>query len=330
MPQVDLLVPASNRVIRITNVHYDADKDVIDDLFNGYKILDQFRTINPRVGTKSVVYVLFARAADKIRATSVSGRNVLGRKIKLQHALTGNYELNEEETGFSQDTTKKASATASAASMPGFNEDDFPQLGATEVKNPPKNAPDSIMPALPDEIADLLEFTAATSSDDTGVPVQPVVDTLSLFGHNEGSTADDTAVTKQNPLGAVRDGRPEHMKPKPPPNHYAKAPWMLPDPARNTKRVINMSPFSRLGEPQSLSHGIVISIPPSNDDWSLGGQDADDRSKNCLTPEHRSNFMSDEYKKIEEEQKTVGTDASAIWGLPAAEEPESSELEKKD
>jgi len=88
-----LLEPARTRIIRLTNVHFDADKEVIEKFFAGYTIEDQFRTVNSRTGIKSVVYVLFANVSDRIRAChEKSGHKILGRSIKIQPAQIGNYE----------------------------------------------------------------------------------------------------------------------------------------------------------------------------------------------------------------------------------------------
>jgi hypothetical protein len=87
-----LAEPARNRIIRLTNVHFDADEEVIKDFFIGFEIQDQVRAVNIRTGTKSVVYVLFATVADRIRAQPMSGSHVLDREIKIQPAPKGNYK----------------------------------------------------------------------------------------------------------------------------------------------------------------------------------------------------------------------------------------------
>jgi hypothetical protein len=87
-----LAEPARNRIIRLTNVHFDADEKAIEDFFTGFEIADQVRAVNTRTGTKSVVYVLFATVADRIRAQPMSGSRVFDREIKIQPAPKGNYE----------------------------------------------------------------------------------------------------------------------------------------------------------------------------------------------------------------------------------------------
>jgi hypothetical protein len=88
---VRLPSPARDRVIRVTNVHFAADNKAIAKFFNGYAILDQYRTTNVRIGTKSVVYVLFATVADKIRSFELGGSMLFDREIKIHPAPHGNY-----------------------------------------------------------------------------------------------------------------------------------------------------------------------------------------------------------------------------------------------
>jgi hypothetical protein len=71
--------------------HFAADSKAIAKFFNGYAILDQYRTTNVRIGTKSVVYVLFATVADKIRSFELSRSMLFDREIKIQPAPHGNY-----------------------------------------------------------------------------------------------------------------------------------------------------------------------------------------------------------------------------------------------
>jgi hypothetical protein len=61
------------------------------ELFDGYTILDQFRTINTRTGTRSAVYILFASIADRIRSSELSGHTIIDRKIKIQPARDGSF-----------------------------------------------------------------------------------------------------------------------------------------------------------------------------------------------------------------------------------------------
>jgi hypothetical protein len=88
---VRLPSPAHDRVIYVTNVHFAADSKTLEELFESYAIQDQHRTTNTCIGTKSVVYVLFATVADKIRSFELSGSMLFDREIKIQPAPQGNY-----------------------------------------------------------------------------------------------------------------------------------------------------------------------------------------------------------------------------------------------
>jgi hypothetical protein len=90
--KVALTEPARTRIVRITNVHFDADIKVLEEFFESFVIEDHFRTVNTSTGTKSVVYVLFGTAVERIKANSMSGRYVLNRRVKIQPAPDGNYK----------------------------------------------------------------------------------------------------------------------------------------------------------------------------------------------------------------------------------------------
>jgi hypothetical protein len=75
-----------------TNVDFDATEEDIQDFFAGFNIEDQFRTKNTKTKNNSIVYVLFATVADRIRAGKINGSFVLGRAIKVQPAPIGNYD----------------------------------------------------------------------------------------------------------------------------------------------------------------------------------------------------------------------------------------------
>jgi hypothetical protein len=87
-----VLQPARTRIIRMVNVHFDADDDAIKNFFDGYIIEDWYRTVNVRTKKNSVVYVLFSSAAERVRACGLSGHEFMKRIIKIQPAPTGNYE----------------------------------------------------------------------------------------------------------------------------------------------------------------------------------------------------------------------------------------------
>lgn len=82
---------ANDRVIRITNVHYDATPEHISKFFSGFTIIDQIRDQNVRTGTYSVVYVLFATQTERIEAERLSGQYIFDRLIKIQPAPKGKY-----------------------------------------------------------------------------------------------------------------------------------------------------------------------------------------------------------------------------------------------
>lgn len=60
--------PAESRIIRVTNVHYDVQRDHLEKFFGGYVIEDTFRAKNTATEKPDVVYILFATVADRIRA----------------------------------------------------------------------------------------------------------------------------------------------------------------------------------------------------------------------------------------------------------------------
>jgi len=88
---LSLSEPARDRIIRITNVHFKADAQFIVNMFDGFTIVDQMRTVNTRTGTNSVVYILFGTIADRIRSTELNGLTIVDREIKIQPAREGNF-----------------------------------------------------------------------------------------------------------------------------------------------------------------------------------------------------------------------------------------------
>jgi hypothetical protein len=86
-----LTEPARDRIIRITNVHFNADEQFIVNIFDGFAIVDQFRTTNTGTGTNSVLYILFKTIADRIRSTELNGLTIVDREIKIQPARDGNF-----------------------------------------------------------------------------------------------------------------------------------------------------------------------------------------------------------------------------------------------
>ena len=79
-------------VLRLTNVHLDADSEVIRGYFKGYSVVDQIRVINPKTRYPSVVYVMFASVEERNRAyKSLNLGTILGRRVYLMPAHAGNY-----------------------------------------------------------------------------------------------------------------------------------------------------------------------------------------------------------------------------------------------
>lgn len=84
---------ARELVLRMTNVHYLADPNIIRNYFNRYAIIDQIRAPNPRTRTLSVVYVMFERVEERNHAyINLNHGKILDRRINLMPAHTGNYE----------------------------------------------------------------------------------------------------------------------------------------------------------------------------------------------------------------------------------------------
>lgn len=88
---IALSEPARDRIIRMTDVHFDADKELIVNVFDGFTIVDQMRTVNTRTGTSAVVYILFGTIADRICSTELNGLTIVDREIKIQPAREGNF-----------------------------------------------------------------------------------------------------------------------------------------------------------------------------------------------------------------------------------------------
>jgi hypothetical protein len=85
--------PANDRVARVINVHFDADKTVIAEFLQPFAILNQIRGVNPKRKTNSTVHVLFASVQDKIAACNqFASGNITGRDVKLLAAPAGIYE----------------------------------------------------------------------------------------------------------------------------------------------------------------------------------------------------------------------------------------------
>lgn len=79
-----------DRVVRIVNLHYEADsKDVHDFFGNGFTVLDFIRGVNPKTNKNTVGYVLLATEQERIDARARSGREILDREVNVIPAQGG-------------------------------------------------------------------------------------------------------------------------------------------------------------------------------------------------------------------------------------------------
>ncbi|KAA8613558.1 RRM-6 domain containing protein [Pyrenophora tritici-repentis] len=136
---------ASMLVLRLTNVHMQADKRTICRYFDGYRILDQIRAMNPKTRTRSAVYVMFGSVEDKNRAhRTLNLGTILGRQIHLMPAQNGNYRINCTHNGFVHDEDK-GPAVVTTSELPALNVlsgSEFPVLGrSTPVSSLSMNLP---------------------------------------------------------------------------------------------------------------------------------------------------------------------------------------------
>ncbi|KAH7069923.1 hypothetical protein BKA63DRAFT_580248 [Paraphoma chrysanthemicola] len=305
MANIELPLPARNRVIRMTNVHFDANEDTIIDFFQGCDIQDQYRTVNTRIGTKSIVYVLFAAGADKIRACSLSNSTILDRVIKIQPAPSGNYQLNEESTGFVEPSNGKPTPIKSVHgnAAPQFIETDFPHLGLTRDK------PTSTLssgPAIAESPAKHLDPSST-----------------SMLSPPENYTAQPHEASQNDMDGGTK-----------PRNHF---PWMFPDAAENYQAKAqwdeyysNQAAFMAFDEKAAMlqyedqanstrpesSRGVPVGvdtyIPPSSHNWNLASGDSKHCGNDMVTEEVWYGFMLRQAAKEEKRQKDKGTHEGAI------------------
>lgn len=79
-----------DRVLRITNVHWNATEAEIIELFDGYDVIDCKRYFHANSGKSSVAYVLLSALEDVIRAIEeLHMKELLGRKAKVMRAKGG-------------------------------------------------------------------------------------------------------------------------------------------------------------------------------------------------------------------------------------------------
>ena len=79
-----------DRVVRIVNLHYEADSGDIHDFFgNDYTIIDFVRAVNAKSKKNTIGYVLFATEQERLDAQSLSGRRILNREVTVLPAQSG-------------------------------------------------------------------------------------------------------------------------------------------------------------------------------------------------------------------------------------------------
>lgn len=79
-----------DRVVRIVNLHYEADNDNVRDFFgDDYSIIDFIRAVNAKSKKNTIGYVLFATEQERINAQMLSGRHILDREVTVVPAQSG-------------------------------------------------------------------------------------------------------------------------------------------------------------------------------------------------------------------------------------------------
>lgn len=79
-----------DRVVRIVNLHYEADSDDVHDFFgDDYTIVDFIRAVNSKSNKNTIGYVLFATEQERVNAQTLSGQYLLDREIKVMPAQSG-------------------------------------------------------------------------------------------------------------------------------------------------------------------------------------------------------------------------------------------------
>ena len=85
----DISAP-EDRVIRITNFHWDATDENISEFFDGFAIVDWKRDVNVKAGKNSVAYVLLRSLDEVIRAIEgLHLKEILGRQVRVMRAKGG-------------------------------------------------------------------------------------------------------------------------------------------------------------------------------------------------------------------------------------------------
>ena len=137
--------PATARMVRLTNVHYDATEDDILQFFDSYTVIDQTRAIYPRVGINSSVYAMPSTTQDRnVVGTNFRNRHICGRRVNIMPTPSGNYVdmyrlfaylylANTTQDGFIRagDNNTGSTPVGQPSTTPTLTESDFPVLGIT-------------------------------------------------------------------------------------------------------------------------------------------------------------------------------------------------------
>lgn len=79
-----------NRVVRIVNLHCEADRHDIRKFFgDDFTIVDFIRVVNPKTNKNTVGYVFLATEQERTNAQALSGRQILDREVKVLPARSG-------------------------------------------------------------------------------------------------------------------------------------------------------------------------------------------------------------------------------------------------
>ncbi|KAL5407120.1 hypothetical protein PMIN03_007351 [Paraphaeosphaeria minitans] len=79
-----------SRVLRVTNIHWDARNADIARFFGGYGLVDCKRYINVKIGKSTVAYVLLSTLEDVVRAIEeLHLKELLGRQVRIMRAVGG-------------------------------------------------------------------------------------------------------------------------------------------------------------------------------------------------------------------------------------------------
>lgn len=82
--------PPEDRVLRATNINWDATNADIIRFFRGYGVVDWKRSINLKRGKSTVAYILLSTLQDVLWAIEeLDLRELLGRQVRIMRAREG-------------------------------------------------------------------------------------------------------------------------------------------------------------------------------------------------------------------------------------------------